>query len=611
MKRIGIFFFYDASGIVDEYVSYYLINLKQFVTTLVCVVNGKLTVDGRKSLESVCDQVLVRENSGYDSAAYRYAIESIGYDELKRSDELILCNFTCFGPIFPFDEMFQKMDNIIADFWGIQKYPRNEIVIDPIQKTPYVPEHVMSYFMVIRNRMLSSPDFKTYWDTLEIAKTYAEAVCVNELRFTPYFHNRGFKSAVYMPEETFDYISENSATFSSLHLLKHRCPLLKRRVFSCDYGLLMAIGDSAEPKKVLSFVRDHTDYDTNLILNNLIRTTPGSLLKRSLHLNYFLPSDRSVSSGNPQLKVAIILYCYYEDRLEYALSYLKNVPQWIDIYIYVTSEKVKNLCEQTFKLLKNNIKITIKENRGQLASTVLVSAKNDILKYDLVCITQTKKTSQLKDKYTSDQFSNHVWNGVLFSKHYIENVVDCFKMDPYLGYACAIPPHWKEFESLISNELTINKEGVVSLLHRLGIEKCYFDDEPITSYGEGFWVRPKAIMPLLDYHWTMQDFPLPNEMKPDGTILHAIERIYPMVVRSTGYYSGWVMPVELVSVYFDNIYYFYRSLKIKYGMRPVNISDNAELPFIRRAYRFVYRNSPRRVKTILLKLKQIYLICFS
>lgn len=41
MNRIGIYFFYDKDGIVDDYVPYFLEKLKPFCRRLVVVASGK------------------------------------------------------------------------------------------------------------------------------------------------------------------------------------------------------------------------------------------------------------------------------------------------------------------------------------------------------------------------------------------------------------------------------------------------------------------------------------------------------------------------------------------------------------------------------------------
>ena len=47
MKRLGIFFFYEKNGDVDDFITYYLADLNKNLTELVVVCNGKLSAQGR------------------------------------------------------------------------------------------------------------------------------------------------------------------------------------------------------------------------------------------------------------------------------------------------------------------------------------------------------------------------------------------------------------------------------------------------------------------------------------------------------------------------------------------------------------------------------------
>lgn len=50
MKRLGIFFFYEKNGDVDDFITYYLADLAKNLTDLVVVCNGKLSAQGRAAL---------------------------------------------------------------------------------------------------------------------------------------------------------------------------------------------------------------------------------------------------------------------------------------------------------------------------------------------------------------------------------------------------------------------------------------------------------------------------------------------------------------------------------------------------------------------------------
>ena len=121
MNRLGIYFFFDKDGIVDDYVLYFLKNFKKICSEVCVVVNGFLTDISQQKLNDNCNKLIIRDNKGFDSWAYKRAIEEYGYNNIKKYDELVLCNFTFFGPIYPLEEMFLNMEKRNCDFWGIQR----------------------------------------------------------------------------------------------------------------------------------------------------------------------------------------------------------------------------------------------------------------------------------------------------------------------------------------------------------------------------------------------------------------------------------------------------------------------------------------------------------
>ena len=85
MKRLGIFFFYEKNGDVDDFITYYLADLAKNLTDLVVVCNGKLSAQGRAAFSQFTDNIIVRENKGLDVWAYKTALDSYGCRSLTKS----------------------------------------------------------------------------------------------------------------------------------------------------------------------------------------------------------------------------------------------------------------------------------------------------------------------------------------------------------------------------------------------------------------------------------------------------------------------------------------------------------------------------------------------
>lgn len=134
VKRLGIFFFYDAEGVVDDYIPTLLNGFRPYLSEMTIVCNGKLNEAGEKILSSYTNNLIVRPNEGFDVWAYKTAMESYGWEKLVSFDEVVLFNATIMGPVYPFSEMFETMDQRDLDFWGITKF--HKVPQEPFGRSP-------------------------------------------------------------------------------------------------------------------------------------------------------------------------------------------------------------------------------------------------------------------------------------------------------------------------------------------------------------------------------------------------------------------------------------------------------------------------------------------
>jgi rhamnosyltransferase len=560
MKRLAIYFFFDKDGIVGDYAIYYLKELKKVVSEIAVVVNGKLNDEGRKKFESVSDKFIIRKNIGFDSAAYKEAIISYGFEKIKEYDELLLCNYTCYGPVYPFKEMFDEMDNRKCDFWGINRHPEQQTNLIRDRKDSYVREHIQMYFVIIRNTILKSKHFKEYWDTLELARDYNSAIVVHELKFTNYFETLGFTSDSYVNFKLNKSSGNDSILNADEQLINNKNPLIKRKVFFIDNskGIERFIGYAA--RDVMEYVDKNTSYDVNLIWDDLLRTQNMSVLRNNLHLNYILSSQSTKALARDfKSKVALIIYIYYEDYVEKCANYAKSMPTNADIFIIVTKKEVHDKAKKIFKDFPNKIEIRLKQNRGRDVSALLVSCKDVMSNYDYICFIHSKKVPQLPIK-EGDSFAYHCLESVLHNKNYVHNIIETFEANPRLGFL--IPPivQFGCFWPLLNAPWTANFINAKNLLKDKLKLNINLDTEVIASFGDMFWFRSKSFRTINSYNWRYEDFSKEPLVQTDGTEMHAIERLYGILAQHDGYYTAWVSPDRYASIYMDDMYYKLREI---------------------------------------------------
>lgn len=167
MKRACVFAHYDKDNIVDEYVYYYLKELLTVVQKLIFVSVSDILSSDIEKLQKLNIDVIKRENIGYDFYSYKVGLKSL---ELENFDELIICNDSVYGPLFPLESVFEKMKEK-KDVWGITE--SNEIY-----------RHLQSYFIVYTKEVFLSKYFQDFWKNLEIIEDKNEIIKKYEVGFS-------------------------------------------------------------------------------------------------------------------------------------------------------------------------------------------------------------------------------------------------------------------------------------------------------------------------------------------------------------------------------------------------------------------------------------------
>lgn len=540
-NRLGIFFFFDKDGIVDNYVEALISDMRENLSELIIVVNGKLTTEGHQIFDKYASNIMVRENKGLDVWAYKTAMASYGWSELSKFDEIVLFNSTIMGPIYPFKEMFDEMSQRDVDFWGINWF--HKVEGDPFGTTPdgYIPQHIQSHFHAYRRSFVSSEAFQSYWDNLPPIATYTESVGQHEAPFTKRFEDLGFKSDVYIDTSDLSNTYYYPLLFCPKQLIKERrCPIFKRRSFFHDYYDLLAQSVGNAGRELYDYLRDETDYDTGLIWQNALRTMHMANIQRALNLTYVLPAEFTAQPAE-SMKLAIIAHIYYMDLLDQVLGYIQNMPQGCDVIITVGSAEKVAVIQQATEGLPYNVIVRQIENRGRDVSALLVGVRDLLSDYDLICFVHDKKVTQLLPYSKGDGFAVKCFENLLASPQFVNNVIREFQREPNLGMLMPPPPNHAEYFPGYSMSWGPNYDITVDFLKELNISVPISKDvEPISPLGTMFWFRPQAFSQLLSKDWTWEDFP-PEPNAIDGTFLHAVERGYGYASQASGYFNAWLL----------------------------------------------------------------------
>ncbi len=182
MRRAVVFAHFDRDNIVDDYVVYYVQSLRSICNRLVFVSTSALPENEVQKIRNMCDDIVVRENIGYDFMSYKTGLYRLIKEEY---DEIVLCNDSCYGPLFPIDEVFTRMCAQECDFWGITE--NHEIAY-----------HIQSYFLVFRKRVLGSDVFRKFWEDVTVKQKKEEIIKEYEVGLSQVLISNGFRARTYI-----------------------------------------------------------------------------------------------------------------------------------------------------------------------------------------------------------------------------------------------------------------------------------------------------------------------------------------------------------------------------------------------------------------------------
>jgi len=562
MRRAAIYFFYDSDGVADSYVDFFLADFTQNVERLVVVSNGPLTAQSRALFGKYTSEIIVRPNEGFDVWAYKTGLEHVGWEELAAYDEVVLLNFTIMGPVHPFSETFAAMESKDVDFWGITKF--GEVDYDPTGCNPYgyLPEHVQSHFTVYRKRFLASAELRAYWDSVPAISSYDETVGLHESYFTKHFADMGFTWAVSVDPEPEDRVNRNMVIFAPRLLVeKYRCPIFKRRCFFQPKDSLLNESGGEATRELLAYL-ETTDYDTDLVWENLVRTCHACDVVDTLGLVYVL-SDRSRidRADRKPLKVALVMHLYFMDLLDESVGYASHMPADADIFVTTSRVSSMDAIKDAFSVLPNKVTILPVENRGRDVSGFLVGWKDYAADYDLACFYHDKKTLQNDPPTVGQSFAYRMGANSLVSDAFVDNVITTFCENPRLGLLSPTPPNHGAYYPTLGNEWWSNYPRTKQVYHALDLRAPISRDKyPVAPLGSVFWFRPAALAKLFEHGYGYSNFPSEAVDVPiDGGFSHAIERIYPYVVQDAGYYPAYVLSSGFAGLEISNLRQYVRN----------------------------------------------------
>lgn len=254
MKRAVIFAHWDNDLTIDDYVIYYLKELKKVIEKVIFVSANNLSENETQKLDGIADNIISQEHGEYDFGSYKRGFEILKAEGLSNYEEIIFANDSCYAPLFSLDKLFEEMEEKECDFWGITK---NNYGLKG--KNP----HIQTYFVAFRKGVFMDNDFIKFISSVKPEPDKNSVIENYEIGLSKMLFQNGYKAETFVKE--FENISNPTIKKWKSLITKSKSPFLKcsvLRLKNTDYttadGWHEVIGK--------------TKYPVELIENNLKRT---------------------------------------------------------------------------------------------------------------------------------------------------------------------------------------------------------------------------------------------------------------------------------------------------------------------------------------------------
>jgi len=439
--------------------------------------------------------------------------------ELSGFELCLLVSSSLLGPFQTLENILHSMEH--TDAWCMVGIRTPEGILTPDPS-----------FVAVRSDILAQQEFDLHSPALSW-QTYIDATCLAE----------DFDELLTVPDE----------------LLKFGIPMLHRESFQQPYMDAICSASGGAVSRALKYIGKTTYFNPSIILNSMMEQLDPDDLNHLLGLHLIVsdsvPEVLGECSNRP--KTALIMSLFYEDQVSIMLQRASYLPPDADIIAVSSKPAILSECEKKLALLPNRIFLIDHKNRGRDVAALLVAAREIAQNYELLCVIHDKKSSHIS--YANGRmFRNHCLDNLLKNSIMVENIIKRFASDEQLGMMAPPLPVEGKFYGIISREWTNNFPLAIKLAEQLDL-RCTPDPDkmPVAPYGGMFWCRIQAIAPLLSCPWTYEDFP-EEPVANDGTILHAIERLYGFICQSQGLLPAYVLSDSEAPRYIGDLYFTLR-----------------------------------------------------
>ncbi|WP_454696904.1 rhamnan synthesis F family protein [Achromobacter aegrifaciens] len=241
------------------------------------------------------------------------------------------------------------------------------------------------------------------------------------------------------------------------------------------------------------------------------------------------PAIRILSSSPPRqpgVRVCVVVHIFYPELAHEIYTLLRNIVEPFDLIVTTPHEGAISALLDTFAPLASSVTIALSENRGRDVGPFIAVHRAGLLDhYDAILKLHSKRSTY------SEQ--GQFWQQSLFRQLCGDSLTVMRTLELLRsGRAGIVGPH--DYYLTHPHYWGANRATVWRLLQSLSDTPLLEKDVPLGFFaGTMFWFTPQALAPLHDIPDSLLNFE-PEGGKQDGTLAHALERLFGQVARHRG-----------------------------------------------------------------------------
>ncbi|MBS0576104.1 MAG: glycosyltransferase [Proteobacteria bacterium] len=242
-----------------------------------------------------------------------------------------------------------------------------------------------------------------------------------------------------------------------------------------------------------------------------------------------LPVIAATATAAPvdaRVRVALHIHVYYPDLLPTIVQRLRGNRLRPDLYVSIARDEDEPAVRQALQACPGKLAQVLRvPNRGRDIGPLLTAFAEPLSRrYDLIGHIHTKKSADLADPTVGERWCEFLLENLLGGRaRMADAVIAAMAADASLGLVFPDDPNVVGWGA--------NRPCAQQLAARLQLGELPRQfNFPV---GTMFWARAAALRPLFDLRLDWQDYP-PEPLPYDGSMLHAIERLLPLVAARAG-----------------------------------------------------------------------------